>query len=158
MAKVDRIREIMPDCGISSDVITGFCTETEEEHMDTISIMDYSKYDMSYMFFYSERPGTLAARRYTDDIPLATKKRRLQEIVALQNNLSKESNIKDSGKTFKVLIEGDSKRSDQDWMGRSSHNKVIVFPKDQYLLKKGDYVTVKVHESTQATLLGKIVS
>jgi tRNA-2-methylthio-N6-dimethylallyladenosine synthase len=158
MAKVDRIREIMPDCGISSDVITGFCTETEEEHLDTISIMDYSKYDMSYMFFYSERPGTLAARRYTDDIPTATKKRRLQEIVAMQNNLSKESNIKDVGETFKVLIEGDSKRSDQDWMGRSSHNKVIVFPKEQYLLKKGDYVTVKVHESTQATLLGKIVS
>lgn len=158
MAKVDRIREIMPDCGISSDVITGFCTETEEEHLDTISIMDYSKYDMSYMFFYSERPGTLAARRYTDDIPPATKKRRLQEIVAMQNNLSKESNIKDVGETFKVLIEGDSKRSDQDWMGRSSHNKVIVFPKEQYLLKKGDYVTVKVHESTQATLLGKIVS
>lgn len=158
MAKVDRIREIMPDCGISSDVITGFCTETEEEHQDTLSIMAYSQYDMSYMFFYSERPGTLAARRYTDDIPEPVKKRRLQEIVALQNQLSKDSNAKDIGKSFKVLIEGDSKRSDQDWMGRNSQNKVIVFPKEAYPLQKGDYVTVTVHDSTQATLLGKIVT
>jgi tRNA-2-methylthio-N6-dimethylallyladenosine synthase len=157
MAKVDRILEILPDCGISSDVIAGFCTETEEDHQDTLSIMEYSRYDMSYMFFYSERPGTLAARRYTDDIPEETKKRRLQEIVALQNRLSRESNLKDIGSTCKVLIEGDSKRSDKDWMGRNSQNKVVVFPKENYDLTKGDYVWVKVHDSTQATLLGTIV-
>ena len=112
MAKVDRIREIMPDCGITSDVIAGFCTETEEDHQDTLSILEYSKYDMSYMFFYSERPGTLAARRFTDDIPLDVKKRRLDEIVKLQNKISQQSNQQDIGKTFKVLIEGNSKKSE----------------------------------------------
>jgi tRNA-2-methylthio-N6-dimethylallyladenosine synthase len=156
MSKVDRIREIMPDCGISSDIIAGFCTETDEDHADTLSIMAYSRYDMSYMFFYSERPGTLAARRYTDDVPDAVKKKRLQEIVALQNRLSRASNETDLGKTFKVLIEGDSKRSDKDWMGRNTQNKVIVFPKEHYTLKKGDYVEVTVHDCTQATLLGRI--
>lgn len=157
MAKVDRIREILPGCGISSDVIAGFCTETDEDHTDTLSIMDYSKYDMSYMFFYSERPGTLAARRYQDDIPEAVKKKRLQEIVELQNRLSRESNERDLGKTFKVLIEGNSKKSDADWMGRSTQNKVIVFPKENYNLKKGDYAEVTVEHCTQATLLGKII-
>ena len=156
MAKIDRIMEIMPDCGLSSDIITGFCTETEEDHQDTLSIMQHSKYDMSYMFFYSERPGTLAARRYQDDIPEDVKKRRLDEVVKLQNALSRESNLRDLGKTFKVLIEGNSKRSDQDWMGRSSQNKVVVFPKEQYPLNKGQYVMVKVHDCTGATLIGKI--
>jgi tRNA-2-methylthio-N6-dimethylallyladenosine synthase len=156
MAKVDRIREIIPDCGISSDIIAGFCSETEEEHTDTLRIMEYSRYDMSYMFFYSERPGTLAARRYPDDIPEAIKKRRLQEIVELQNRLSAESNRNDIGKTFQVLIEGDSKRSASDWMGRNSQNKVVVFPKSNPSLRKGDYVKVTIHDSTQATLLGKI--
>jgi len=157
MAKVDRIREIMPDCGISSDIIAGFCTETEEDHSDTLSLMEYAKYDMSYMFFYSERPGTLAQRRYEDDIPESVKKRRLQEIVELQNRLSQQSNKKDLGKRFKVLIEGNSKRSDADWMGRNSQNKVIVFPKGNHNHKPGDYVHVKVNECTQATLLGEIV-
>jgi tRNA-2-methylthio-N6-dimethylallyladenosine synthase len=154
LAKVDRIREIIPDCGISSDVIAGFCTETEEDHQETLDVMQYSKYDMSYMFIYSERPGTLAQRRYTDDIPEEIKKRRLTEIVGLQNRLSSESNRKDIGKTFKVLIEGDSKRSAEDWMGRSTQNKVLVFPKWNSNFKKGDYVMVKVTDSTQATLLG----
>ena len=158
MAKVDRIREIMPDCGISSDIIAGFCTEEETDHQDTLSIMEYSGYDMSYMFFYSERPGTLAERRYTDDIPEEVKKKRLQEIVELQGKLSFASNRKDIGKTFAVLIEGDSKRSDKDWRGRSSQNKVIVFPKENYELKKGDYVNVKVNDCTQATLLGTIIN
>jgi tRNA-2-methylthio-N6-dimethylallyladenosine synthase len=155
-AKVDRIRDVIPDCGISSDVIAGFCTETEEDHEDTLDIMRYSNYDMSYMFMYSERPGTLAQRRYADDIPEETKKRRLTEIVGLQNRLSLESNQKDLGKTFKVLIEGDSKRSSADWMGRNTQNKVIVFPKNGYNFKKGDYVNVKVNDCTQATLLGHI--
>jgi tRNA-2-methylthio-N6-dimethylallyladenosine synthase len=156
MAKVDRIREIMPDCGISSDIITGFCTEEENDHRDTVEVMEYSRYDFSYMFFYSERPGTLAQKRYKDDVPLETKKRRLQEIVDLQCRLSFESNQRDKGKTFKVLIEGESKKSNEDWMGRSTQNKVIVFPKGNTELKKGDYVMVKVAGCTQATLLGQI--
>jgi tRNA-2-methylthio-N6-dimethylallyladenosine synthase len=157
MAKVDRIRELIPDCGISSDIIAGFCTEEEQDHEDTLRIMEYSKYDMSYMFFYSERPGTLAQKRYKDDIPEEVKKKRLQQIVEMQSRLSLQSNKRDIGKTFQVLIEGDSKRSDKDWMGRSSQNKVIVFPKHNYNLKKGDYVHVKVNDCTQATLLGKII-
>lgn len=157
MAKVDQIRAIIPGCGISSDIISGFCTETEEDHKDTLDIMQYSGYDMSYMFFYSERPGTLAARRYKDDVPLDVKKRRLQEIVDLQGKLSLESNKKDIGQTFKVLIEGESKRSADDWMGRNSQNKVIVFAKNDTPLQKGDYAWVKVNDCTQATLLGEIV-
>lgn len=157
MAKVNQIRTILPDCGISADIISGFCTETDEDHKDTLSIMEFARYDMSYMFFYSERPGTLAARRYTDDVPEEIKKKRLQQIVELQNILSLQSNKKDIGKTFKVLIEGDSKRSADDWMGRNSQNKVIVFPKENQDLKKGDYVQVKVNDCTQATLLGEIV-
>ncbi|RFM28327.1 tRNA (N6-isopentenyl adenosine(37)-C2)-methylthiotransferase MiaB [Deminuibacter soli] len=158
LAKVDQIKRIMPDCGISSDIIAGFCTETEEEHRETISAMEHSRYDMSYMFFYSERPGTLAARRYKDDVPEDVKKRRLQEIVEVQNRLSLESNQRDIGRSFKVLIEGESKRSNDDWMGRNSQNKVIVFPKGAAEHKKGDYVWVKVNSCTQATLLGEMVT
>ena len=158
MAKVNRIREIMPDCGLSSDVIAGFCTETEADHHDTLSLMETCQYDFSYMFFYSERPGTLAARRYADDIPEEIKKRRLEEIVRLQNKLSQESNQKDVGKSFKVLIEGDSKKSSDDWMGRNSQNKVLVFPKTGNIHKKGDYVQVMVDRCTGATLLGNIVN
>jgi tRNA-2-methylthio-N6-dimethylallyladenosine synthase len=157
MAKVDRIREIMPDCGISSDVIAGFCTEEESDHQDTLDIMEYSRYDLSYMYFYSERPGTLAQRRYKDDIPEDVKKRRLQEIVDMQYRLSLESNQRDVGKTYKVLIEGTSKRSETDWMARNSQNKVIIFPKEAYDLKLGDYAMVNVTECSKATLLGKIV-
>jgi tRNA-2-methylthio-N6-dimethylallyladenosine synthase len=156
-AKVDRIRQIMPDCGLSSDVIAGFCTETEEDHQETLQMMDYVGYDFSYMFFYSERPGTLAHRRYEDDVPEPVKKRRLQEIVDLQNKLSHKSNLKDLGKTFKVLIEATSKKSDSRWMGRTSQNKVVVFPKGNGSNRPGDYVQVKVNECTQATLLGELV-
>lgn len=156
MAKVDQIMRIMPDCALSSDIITGFCTETEEEHKDTLDIMSYSKYDFSYMFIYSERPGTLAARRYKDDIPDDVKKRRLQEIVDLQGALSLASNERDLGKTFKVLIEGDSKRNQEEWKGRNSQNKVVVFPKEEYQYKPGDYVWVTVHDRTQGTLIGRI--
>ncbi|MDR0792552.1 MAG: tRNA (N6-isopentenyl adenosine(37)-C2)-methylthiotransferase MiaB [Chitinophagaceae bacterium] len=157
LAKVSKIREIIPGCGISSDIIAGFCTETEDDHQDTLSVMEQSRFDMSYMFVYSERPGTLAARRFKDDVPENIKKQRLQEIVNLQNKLSLESNGKDLGKTFKVLIEGESKRSDKDWMGRNSQNKTIVFSKENYSLQKGDYVLVKINSCTQATLLGEIV-
>ncbi len=156
MNKIDRVREILPGCGISSDIIAGFCTETEEDHRATLSIMEYSKYDYSYMFFYSERPGTLAQRRYKDDIPEEIKKRRLAEIVELQNRLSLQSNQADLGKVFKVLIEGSSKKSDEDWMGRTSENKVMIFPKGTFNYNAGDYVYVKTLNCTQGTLLGEI--
>jgi len=158
MAKVDRILSIIPGCGLSTDVITGFCTETEEDHQDTLSMMEYARYDMSYMFFYSERPGTLAARRYADDVPEDVKKRRLDEVVKLQGRLSLESNKKDVGKTFRVLIEGDSKKSAEDWRGRTSQNKVVVFPKAGGSFKKGDYVQVSISDCTQATLIGIVVN
>jgi tRNA-2-methylthio-N6-dimethylallyladenosine synthase len=158
MAKVDRILSVMPDCGLSTDMITGFCTETEDDHRDSLSIMEYARYDMSYMFFYSERPGTLAARRYTDDVPEEVKKRRLDEVVKLQGRLSLESNKKDLGKVFRVLIEGDSKKSAEDWRGRNSQNKVVVFPKAGGSYKKGDYVEVSISDCTQATLIGAVVN
>lgn len=155
--KVKRIREIMPDCGITTDVISGFCTETEEEHRDTMSLMELCKFDMAYMYSYSERPGTLAARRYTDDVPDDVKKRRLSEIIKLQNSHSKISYLKDIGRTFEVLIEGDSKRSAADWSGRNSHGKVVVFPKGTHGLSVGDYAEVHITHSTGGTLIGEIV-
>lgn len=157
MARVDRIRSILPDCGLSTDVIAGFCTETEEDHRQTLSLMKYARYDMSYMFFYSERPGTLAARRFNDDVPEETKKARLDEIVRLQNHLSQEKNRGDLGKVFEVLIEGDSKKRADDWRGRNSQNKVVVFPKAGHPYRKGDYVQVKVSDCTGATLIGTII-
>jgi tRNA-2-methylthio-N6-dimethylallyladenosine synthase len=155
MKKVERIREILPDCGLSTDIITGFCTETEEDHQDTLSMMEFAKYDLAYMFFYSERPGTLAARRYQDDVPEEVKKRRLAEVVELHRKHALESMQKDVGKTFKVLVEGPSKRSADDLFGRNDQNKVIVFPKENY--EKGQYVQVKVVDCTAATLIGKVV-
>jgi tRNA-2-methylthio-N6-dimethylallyladenosine synthase len=157
LSKVQRIREIMPDCGISTDVISGFCTETEEEHQDTLSLMELCRYDMAYMFSYSERPGTLAARRYQDDVPEDVKKRRLEEIINLQNSHSRESYQQDIGKVFEVLIEGNSKRSERDWCGRNSQNKMVVFPKGDRQLNKGDYVQVKINSATSATLIGEMV-
>jgi tRNA-2-methylthio-N6-dimethylallyladenosine synthase len=156
--KVRRIREIMPDCGLSTDVITGFCTETEAEHQDTLNLMREVRFDYAYMFAYSERPGTLAARRFEDDVPEEVKKRRLEEIIAIQNESSRTSYEGDLGKVFNVLIEGDSRRSANDWSGRNSQNKVLVFPKGDYPLKKGDYVMVRVERATQATLIGTIVA
>ena len=155
-AKIDRIYEIMPDCAISSDIITGFCSETEAEHRETLSMVEYSRYSMSYMFFYSERPGTPAARKLEDDVPLAAKKRRLQEVIALQNEISRAHNAADVGKTFRVLIEGDSKKSDRDWKGRNSQNKMVIFPKVGSE-RPGRYVTVEIADSTSATLFGNIV-
>jgi tRNA-2-methylthio-N6-dimethylallyladenosine synthase len=153
--RVDAIREIIgEDCGISSDMIAGFCSETEEEHQDTLSLMDYVKYDFSYMFYYSERPGTLAAKKYEDDIPLDIKKRRLSEIIARQQQHSLERNRHDVGKVQKVLIEGYSKRSDEQLQGRNSGNKVVVFPKGTH--QKGEYVNVKITDCTAATLLGEV--
>jgi tRNA-2-methylthio-N6-dimethylallyladenosine synthase len=153
--RVDAIKRIIPDCGISSDIIAGFCGETEEEHQDTLSMIDYVQYDMSYMFFYSERPGTLAARKYKDDVDLETKKRRLNEIITLQNQHSLQNNLKDLGKTFRVLIEKTSKKSDDELCGRNSQNKMVVFPRENYQI--GEYVNVLIEKNTGATLIGKVV-
>lgn len=153
--RVESIYRIIPDCAISSDIITGFCTETEEDHQETLEMVRWSNYSMSYMFFYSERPGTLAARKYEDDIPLIVKKRRLSEVVQLQMDLSLERNKKDIGKTFKVLIEGNSKKSSDHFKGRNDQNKMIVFPKMNGF-KPGDYCNVLVNRVTSATLLGSI--
>jgi tRNA-2-methylthio-N6-dimethylallyladenosine synthase len=154
--KVNRIREILgDDCGLSSDLIAGFCSETEEEHQDTLTLMDQVVFDFSYMFHYSERPGTLAAKKFPDDIPLEIKKRRLDEIIKKQNEHSLKRNQQDVGKIFKVLIEGFSRRSDDYLQGRNSQNKVIVFPKENKT--KGEYVHVLVDHCTAATLFGKIV-
>ena len=158
LAKVKRIKEIMPDCAISSDIIAGFCTEDDQDHLDTLDVMRNSKYEYSYMFAYSERPGTLAAKRYKDDVPEEVKKKRLEEIVSLQNKLSFESNLKDIGKKVEVLIEGDSKKSNLQWMGRNSQYKVVVFDKSDSSLQPGDYAWVEVTDCTQGTLLGKLVS
>ena len=160
LSKVARIKELMPECSISADIIAGFCTETEQDHQDTISIMQKAEYDYCYMYFYSERPGTLAEKRYEDDVPLEVKKRRLQEIVDVQWTLSNESNKKELGKSYEVLIEGNSKKSDAEWMGRTSQNKVVVFPKankeGNTRLKKGDYVTIVITHYTKGTLIGTI--
>ncbi|HLS95128.1 tRNA-2-methylthio-N6-dimethylallyladenosine synthase [Sphingobacterium allocomposti] len=156
MERVDAIRRIIPACGISTDVITGFCTETEEEHQDTLSMMDYVKYDFAYMFAYSERPGTLAAKRYEDDIPEDVKKRRLTEVVNKQQEHSLYRLQGYVGKVHKVLIEGFSKRSDQDYCGRNDQNTMVVFPVDERF-KPGQYVHVLAERCTSATLIGKII-
>ncbi len=155
--KISRIREILGDeCGISSDMITGFCSETEGEHQETLSMMDAVQYDFAYMFYYSERPGTLAAKKYADDIDLDTKKRRLDEIIVKQRKHSTFRNSQDIGKTRRILIEGFSKRSDEDLQGRTSANKVVVFPREHYA--PGQYVNVFVERCTGGTLIGKAVN
>lgn len=148
--KIHSIRAIMPDCAVSTDIITGFCGETEQDHQDTLSMMEFAEYSMAYMFFYSERPGTLAARKYPDDISDEVKKQRLNEVIRLQNQISFRHNQRDIGKTFKVLVEGESKKSAAEWCGRNSQNKMIVFP---HLNEQvGDYIMVRVTDCTSATL------
>ncbi|MEA1785498.1 tRNA (N6-isopentenyl adenosine(37)-C2)-methylthiotransferase MiaB [Arenibacter sp. GZD96] len=152
MALIDAIRTMILDCGISHDMITGFPTETEKDHKDTLSLMEYVKYDYGFMFAYSERPGTMAARKLTDDIPNETKQRRLAEIIALQRTHCHFRTQQHLGKTEEVLVEGTSKKSDTHWMGRNSQNMVVVFPKENYAL--GDFVMVTITDCTSATLLG----
>lgn len=154
--RIEAIRNIVPDCAVSSDIIAGFCTETEEDHQATLSMMSWADYSMSYMFMYSERPGTLAARKYKDDIEEEVKKKRLNEIIQLQNTISREHNARDTGKIFRVLIEGDSRKSEDEFKGRNSQNKMIVFPKLPGY-QPGDYVQVEVTATTSATLIGHIV-
>ncbi|HBK71255.1 MAG TPA: tRNA (N6-isopentenyl adenosine(37)-C2)-methylthiotransferase MiaB [Flavobacteriaceae bacterium] len=153
---IDNIRNIIPDCAISQDIITGFCGETEEDHQETLSLMEYVKYDYGFMFAYSERPGTLAAKKFEDDIPLEVKKRRLAEIIALQREHSHIRTKAFIGKTMEVLIEGTSKKSDKHWKGRNTQNTVAIFPKtgNETL---GDFVMVKIKDCTSATLLGTVI-
>jgi len=156
MERIDAIKKTIPDCGLSTDVIAGFCTENEEDHQDTLSLMKYVSYDYAFMFKYSERPDTIAAKKYEDDVPEDVKSRRLQEIIALQGKMSLANNKKDIGKIFEVLVEKVSKKSDQELAGRNSQNKMIVFPRKNY--QTGDYVMVKVYDCTAATLIGKAIS
>ena len=165
LERVAKIREVMPDCGLSTDVIAGFCSETEQDHQNTLSLFEQVCFDSAFMFQYSERPGTLASRHYPDDVPPEVKTARLNEIIALQTKMSLKSNQKDMGKTFKVLIEGPSKRNPDDLCGRAGNNKMCVFPSmaaeraAQGLapLGAGDYVNVKVVDCTSATLICEIV-
>lgn len=154
--RIDAIRRILgEDCGISHDMIAGFCTETEEEHRDSMSLMEYARFDFGYMFTYSERPGTLAAKKFADDIPEDVKKRRLAEIIEVQRRLSLERNQRLLGSVQKVLIEGPSKKSDEDFSGRSDQNKMVVFPRENH--KKGQYVDVLITDCNAATLLGRVL-
>lgn len=155
LERVAKIREVLPGCGITTDVIAGFCSETEEDHQQTLELFRKVGFDYAYMFYYSERPGTLAARHYPDDVPLDVKTRRLNEIIALQSELSLKSNQNDIGKTFKVLVEGPSKKNPDELCGRSGSNKMCVFPGCGH--KAGDYVDVKVLSCTSATLIGILV-
>jgi tRNA-2-methylthio-N6-dimethylallyladenosine synthase len=156
MARIDRIREILgEECGISQDMIAGFCTETEEDHQETLSLLDYVKYDYGYMFAYSERPNTPAAKKLKDDVPNEVKSRRLAEIIARQREHSFERNQLSLGKVHKVLVEGFSKRSENDLSGRNDQNKMVIFPREHF--KKGDYVNVLVTDCSSGTLKGHAV-
>ena len=155
MALIDKIRSIIPNCTISQDIITGFPTETEEDHQDTLSLIEYVKYDFGYMFSYSERPGTLAARKLEDDVPEEVKQRRLQEIVDLQRTVGLERTQRFIGETVEVLIEKSSKKSEEEWSGRTSQSTVVVFPKENY--KVGDFVLVNITSCTSATLIGEAI-
>jgi tRNA-2-methylthio-N6-dimethylallyladenosine synthase len=154
--KVNRIREIMPGSGVSCDIISGFCTETEAEHQETISLIDLCEFDYSYMYNYSERPGTLAARKMEDDVPEDVKSRRLQEIIATQNAVSRRKNKSREGKVFRVLAEGFSKKSENDLKGRNDENMVVIFPKENFM--PGDYVDVLIERSTTTSLIGKAIA
>jgi tRNA-2-methylthio-N6-dimethylallyladenosine synthase len=154
--RISAIKRIITDCAISTDIITGFCGETEEEHQGTLSLMDEVQYDFAYMFKYSERPKTLAERKFDDDVPEEVKGRRLNEVIEKQLKSSLLSNQRQIGTTQKVLIEGPSKRSEEHYCGRTGRNSMVVFPNDNY--QKGQYVMVKINDCTSATLLGEVVS
>jgi len=156
MMKYNRIKEVLPECSISCDIITGFCSETEEDHKDTLTLMQQCEFEFSYMYFYSERPGTLAARKYEDDIPEDVKKRRLTEVIEIQHEVAKRLNAAQEGKVHRVLIEMQSKKNANEWMGRNSQNIKVIFPKGNH--KMGDYVDVKIERSTTTSLIGVAVS
>jgi tRNA-2-methylthio-N6-dimethylallyladenosine synthase len=154
--RIRAIREIVPGCGLSTDIFTGFCSETEEDHQQSLELMELVHFDMAFMFKYSERPGTYAHKHLQDDVPEEVKLHRLNDIIKLQNNLSLKSNRKDVGKTFEVMVEGISKKSKEMVFGRSSQNKVVVFPDNGFL--KGDYAQVKIKDCTQTTLIGEVAT
>ena len=156
LGRIGAIRRILPDCAISTDLIAGFCTETEQEHRDTLSLMREVGYEFAFMFKYSERPNTKAARHMADDVPENVKTARLTQIIELQNELSLESNRRDVGRTFEVLVEGVSKRRDDQLFGRTSQNKVVVFDRGAH--RAGEYVTVRITGCTSATLTGEAFS
>jgi len=152
LERIRKIKEILPDCAISTDIIAGFCGETEQDHQDTLALMKEVGFEYAFMFKYSVREGTKAAEKFEDNIPEELKIKRLEEIIALQQKLSLESNKRDVGKTFTVLVEGGSKRSDQHLFGRNSQNKVCVFPKQNH--KIGEFVAIKIERCTAGTLIG----
>ena len=155
MDRITAIRKYIPDCAISTDIICGFSSETKEDQQDTLSLMEWAKFDYAYMFKYSERPDTAAAGKYKDDIPEDVKSKRLLEVIEQQQKLSHESNKRDIGKTFEVLVEGESRKSKDFLSGRNSQNKVVIFPRKNF--KAGDYVNVKILRCTAATLIGEDV-
>ena len=154
--RINRIKELMPECSISSDIITGFCSETEEDHQATLSLMKWAEYEFSYMYFYSERPGTLAARKYEDDVPEEIKRRRLTEVIEIQHEIAKRKNKAQEGKVHRVLIESRSKKNPDEWMGRNEQNIKVIFPKENY--QKGEYVNVRIARTTITSLIGVGVS
>jgi tRNA-2-methylthio-N6-dimethylallyladenosine synthase len=156
MERIQAIRKFLPGASISTDIIAGFCGETEEEHQQTLSLMEWAGYDFAYMFKYSERPETFAAEKLDDDVPEEVKSRRLNEIIELQSRLSLQSKELDMGQTYEVLVEGNSKKTDEYLKGRTSQNKVVVFPRGN--LRPGDYARVVIKDCTSATLMGNVVS
>ena len=155
LGRVAKIRSVIPDCGITTDIIAGFCGETAQDHRDTLSLMEEVGFDSAFMFQYSERPGTLAARKFPDDVPEEVKTARLNEIIALQNRLSLESNRREIGKTHRILIEGVSKKNGNELFGRAGNNKVCVFPAEGH--RTGEYVHVRVLSCTSATLISELI-
>ena len=153
--RIKSIRNIIPDCGISTDIITGFCDESDQEHLDTLSLMKWAEFDYAYMFFYSERPKTLAERKFEDNVPLKLKKERLNDVIEIQRENSLINNNKSIGKTYKVLIEGFSKKSKEMLNGRTTKNAMVVFPKENF--QPGQYVNVLIEKCTVGTLIGKVI-
>lgn len=154
--KYNRIKEVLPNCGVSCDIITGFCSETEEDHQATLDLMRTCEFEFSYMYFYSERPGTLAARKYEDDVPEDMKRRRLSEVIEAQHEVSRKLNAAQLGKIHRVLVEAQSKKNADEWMGRNEQNLKVIFPRSTYAI--GDYVDVRIERTTTASLIGVGVS
>mgnify|MGYP000300359616 FL=1 len=154
--KYNRIKEVLPNCGVSCDIITGFCSETEEDHQATLDLMRTCEFEFSYMYFYSERPGTLAARKYEDDVPEDSKRRRLSEVIEVQHEVSRKLNAAQLGKIHRVLVEAQSKKNADEWMGRNEQNLKVIFPRSTYAI--GDYVDVRIEKTTTASLIGVGVS
>jgi tRNA-2-methylthio-N6-dimethylallyladenosine synthase len=153
--RVDTIRRLIPDCSIGTDIFCGFCDETEEDHQDTLDLMRRVKFDQAFMFKYSERPGTIAAKRMLDNVPEEIKLRRLNDIISLQNEITNKSNQEEIGRVYEVLVEGFSKRSNEQLFGRTSQNKVVIFPREGRRI--GEFIKVRILSASSATLIGEVV-